>query len=285
MTCSQLSRTRGADGRGDDVGHRVRVAHRAELAQPRAVAEAGQHRGRDLQGEARLADAADTGQRDGSRLPQRLGDLRHLAFTSDEGRELLGQVGRVRAQRAQRGELLGQLLVCDLEETFGVREVAQAVLAEVGEADAVDRGVAHEPQRRERAQDLTAVRHRHESRGAVRRRPVVVAVAQLGLARVDAHTDPQREPVGPRLARERELRVDRRRDRVVRRGEHGVHTVAGRLHDETVVELDRGPEDLVVAGECGRHRRGLFLPEAGRALDIGEQERDRPRRQLGHYTP
>ena len=33
------------------------------------------------------------------------------------------------------------------------------------------------------------------------------------------------------------------------------------------------------------HRLGVLLPEARRALEVGEQERDRPRRQLGHVAP
>ncbi len=117
---------------------------------------------------------------------------------------------------------------------------------------------------------------------AVRRRPVVVAVAELGFAGVQPHADPQRRGVDQLLTRERELRLDRGADRVAGGREHGVHAVARRLHDVPAVRADRVVQDRVVAREGDRHRVGLLLPETRRALEVGEEKGDGARRQIGH---
>src|SRR5262245_38380228 len=40
-----------------------------------------------------------------------------------------------------------------------------------------------------------------------------------------------------------------------------------------------------MASQCVTHRLRMLFPQTGRALEIGEQERDRARRQLAHRTP
>ena len=56
----------------------------------------------------------------------------------------------------------------------------------------------------------------------------------------------------------------------------GVDAVAGGLHDHAVVLGDCTPHDLVVARQALAHGVGMLLPQAGRALDVGEEEGDRP---------
>ena len=51
------------------------------------------------------------------------------------------------------------------------------------------------------------------------------------------------------------------------------------------VLLDRVAQQRVVALQRRAHRGGMLLPEPRRALEIGEQERHRSRRQLLHVTP
>ena len=82
----------------------------------------------------------------------------------------------------------------------------------------------------------------------------------------------------PRLRVEAALRLDRRRDRVVRGRERGMEPVARRLHDQAVALLDGIAEDLVVAGERVADRVGVLLPQPSGALEIGEQERHRASR-------
>jgi hypothetical protein len=84
---------------------------------------------------------------------------------------------------------------------------------------------------------------------------------------------------------ERQLRVHRGGDRVVSGVEGSVEPVAGRLDHEAIVRLDGGAHDRIVTGERRPHRLGMLFPEARRALEIGEQERDGSRRHLAHSHP
>jgi len=47
------------------------------------------------------------------------------------------------------------------------------------------------------------------------------------------------------------------------------------------VVLEHLPEQGIVARQRGLHRRALLFPQAGAALDVREQERDRATRQCG----
>ena len=64
-----------------------------------------------------------------------------------------------------------------------------------------------------------------------------------------------------------------------RRGaEHRHEPVARGLDDLAAGAVDRGAQQLVVPAECGPHGVGRLLPQAGAALDVGEQDRDDTRR-------
>jgi len=109
-----------------------------------------------------------------------------------------------------------------------------------------------------------------------------VAVPQLGLAGVNGDPDPQLGSDRPVLAAE--LALDRRGggDRVRRPGEDGQDRVPLSAHlDEVAAVLSDGGADQFVVNRHGRaHRRRVRLPAAGRALDVGEKEGDRPLRRI-----
>ena len=78
------------------------------------------------------------------------------------------------------------------------------------------------------------------------------------------------------------MRVACRRNRIVGASERRREAVpAGREHVATMV-LDRTAHELVVSDEGATHLVRNGLPPAGAALDVGEQERHRPRRNLPH---
>jgi hypothetical protein len=58
----------------------------------------------------------------------------------------------------------------------------------------------------------------------------------------------------------------------------------GGFQDVPPVGIDSPPHDLVMASEGGPHRLRCRLPQRRRALDIGEQERDRPRRRCHRHS-
>ncbi len=169
-----------------------------------------------------------------------------------------------------------------LEDLLGLGQTTELVRAEIQEVDA---GAADELAGDERHQDLAAVAHRHQPGRPVQRRTVVVAVAQLRSAGVHTHAHPQRAGLGPRFGAQRELRVDCRIHGLGRAREGGEEPVPGRLHHVPTAGLHGGGHHLVVTRQCPAHRVGMLLPQTRRPLEIGEQERHRPRRQLRHPQP
>ncbi len=106
-------------------------------------------------------------------------------------------------------------------------------------------------------------------------RPEVIAVALLAGTGMQAHADQDWPARRPGLRTQRLLSGQDRGDCGWCRPERRAEGVAYRLEDITARGLDGRPEDLVVAAERDRHWRRLGLPQPGRALDIGEQQRDR----------
>ena len=157
-------------------------------------------------------------------------------------------------------------------------EVAQTVFAEAARGKRPARNL----DRRARGEDLTAVGDGHHARGAVHRRTEVVTGTFLGLAGVQAHAHDQWSRRSPRRIGESGLCSLGSRERVVRGREPRVEAVTRGLHHVPVVGDDRRVDDLVVQSQRGLHRVGMLLPQACGSLDVGEQERDRSRRQLDH---
>jgi hypothetical protein len=98
---------------------------------------------------------------------------------------------------------------------------------------------------------------------------------------VQPHPRPQRSRQLPCLGQQRALRRERGGKRVGRPREGGVHVVAGHLHDLAAVGANRLAQERVVTRQPGAHQLGALFPQRGLALQVGEQERHRARRQ-GH---
>ena len=72
--------------------HQQRIADRAELHLPHAIAVGVDHFGRHLQREPGLADPARSHERQQALTRQQPLDLHYLAFAADERRQRLGQI-------------------------------------------------------------------------------------------------------------------------------------------------------------------------------------------------
>ena len=114
-----------------DLEDRFLRVRGGELAQPHTVAGIRQHLGRDAQREARLPDTADAGERHESVRAHEGGHCLDLVVAPDEARQLRRQVGGIRVERSQRLEVGGKTRRVDLVHALDVREVPQAVLAQV----------------------------------------------------------------------------------------------------------------------------------------------------------
>ena len=130
--------------------------------------------------------------------------------------------------------------------------------------------------------DLGPVRGVHHACGPIHRRTEVVASAFVSLAGVDAHANPQRQVLRPRSPGEDDLGLDGGLDGMLRPLEGDTEPVPTRREDVTTASGDRRPQQLVMQGKSRPHRVGVPLPSRGRALDIREQKRHRPRRGLSH---
>jgi hypothetical protein len=116
----------------EQLDQRVVVTRGSELAQPRTVGVVGKYLGCHLRREARLTDATDPDDRDQSRPLERLGDPDQVLVASDEGRELHGKVSPESVDRPKWREVAVEPGRVDLEHPLGAREIAQAVLTEIG---------------------------------------------------------------------------------------------------------------------------------------------------------
>ena len=217
----------------DDVDQRVGLVGRRELAQPDTARVLRRELGSDLHRQPRLADATRAGEGDEPMVDEEVANLFHLVVAPDERRQLEREVGGERIERSQPREVARQRVVEQLEHAFRTREIAEAVLAEVAELDAVEelRGCS-------RHEHLAAVPDRHEARGAVHGRAEVVTVALDRIAGVHAHAYRRQ-----RFAGQRALGPSRARDRVDRPAEHRHHPVAGRLHHMAAGRFDRRAQD------------------------------------------
>ena len=262
----------------------LRIGDRRELAQPRTVRELADDLRRDLQREAGLADPAHPGQRHQATTdgPAPASD----AISASRPTNVVIWRGRLPGSAStdrNGGNSPRQTRRVHLEDPLGSRQVAQAVLTQI---DELDRPVAHAarsspptPRSDRRAPRSSAARHgsprcrSSRRRGTPPRRCAHPSAPAMG---------PSRRMTPPPSC---ELCVDRGVQRVVRGREHRVEPVTRRLDDVTVCSATASPEDRVVARQRRLHRVGMLLPQTRRTLEIGEQERDRPRRQLRHPTP
>ena len=190
------------------------------------------------------------------------------------------------ASSASRPPCVGRELSCSPTRTPGRRaqgrQVPQAMLARSINSTDPSRT---QRARRQRHHDLSPCATPIKRAGAVHLTAVIVAKSRFPPHRCAPHPHPQPTRLLERPRRQSELHRHRRVQRVTRRREHRVDPVTRRLDDVTAAGLHRAAEDRVVRRQCCLHRFRVLVPQARRTLHIGEQERDRPRRQLRHPDP
>ena len=119
-----------AQHRRDRGRHRRRVADRRQLDQPHAVGELADHLGTDLEGEPRLAHAADAGQRDERARSHELGDLADDRLPADQRGQLLWEVPREVVDAAEHREVDRESVGDDLVHRHAAVPPAQPVLTQ-----------------------------------------------------------------------------------------------------------------------------------------------------------
>src|SRR5712692_202056 len=168
-------------------------------------------------------------------------------------------------------------------DALALRAAAQFPVSAVEEADTGGKSVTGNLRAGAREEHLTAGPEPTDTRRPVERRTVIVAVALERLAGMHRDAHAYREIARPRLGGEGALDVRRGRDRVAGAAEHrqGRVAFAFGLDEDTAGLADDVLDDAVVALQREGHRFGVAFPEAGRTLDVGEEEGDDAARESG----
>ena len=152
------------------------------------------------------------------------------------------------------------------------------MLAEVAERNIIGKAPLHQDGGRLRKHHLTAVCRVGDAGSPMHIETDVVGRAEGTDPRVQPHPGPDDAVGWPRMVHQGMLSLHRCLERVHRSCEDGEEGIALGLDDDTIVFRDGGLDQGVVRLEDRDPviTEGLHQPR--RALDIGEEEGDRPRR-------
>ncbi len=222
-----------------------------------------------FKGQARLARPARSREREKAcPITELAHDLALLSLPTDEGARGPREV-RVRDRLERREALLPKLV--DRNRSL---DVLQAVLAQIGERDAVN-----EFPSRLREQHLSAVTRGRDSRGEVHVVPDVALVSNERSARVES--DAEVDPAFGERVRDRKGRGCRSRSG--REGEE--KGVSLRVYLDAILSRAGLADDAAVIGEllCVSLRTEL-VQELRRALHISEKKGDGAGREIGSHA-
>jgi len=113
---------------------------------------------------------------------------------------------------------------------------------------------------------------------------LIFAIDQRGDTRVQAHAHFDGR-LGPRFAVHRTLRIQRRLQSIARGRKGDEEGIAHDLEYKAMVRLHRRAHDLVMPLARRFPLGGMRLRQLRAAFNIGEQERDRTGRKVGHWHP
>ena len=111
---------------------------------------------------------------------------------------------------------------------------------------------------------------------------MVLPVMHHRFAGMHGNAHPQRPDITPIFGKQRALGIEGGGDGIRCGGKDGLHRVANGLDVDAVMGLNGRVEQSDVTRHRGRHRLAIPFPERGTAFDIGEQEGDGPRGEIGH---
>ena len=217
-------------------------------------------------------------------MTERLEHRCQLASTTHETRQGDGQLAGELFKRTQRRELPPQPGMADLKDHLRATDVTQLIRPKLCQHGTVWKCVAHKLLGDQRHDDLATVRRAHQASCAVHRRAEIVTVTQFSGTGMDPHPNPQWLGHRPWLIEQRQLGIDRGRNRGVRRRERGMDPITRSLDELTTIRRHRLPQNDVVASQRAPHDLRFPLPQPCRQLKISEQKRHRPRRQFDHVA-
>ncbi len=262
--------------------HQLRIGDRGQLDEEDPTGVVTERAAGNLKAESRLARASGPGQREQPVIAKQLADLGDFAVTSEEAGKPGRQIVRSGVERAQSGKVVLHAGDDELPEMLGMLEVLQPMLAEVAQIDTIRQRLAQQRPRRRRDQDLPAMADARDAAG-----PMDVE-ADVGLRREarlpGMETDPDADfaALRPRLGGQRALRPHGCRHGAGRGREGHEEGVALGADLHAVAGREGLAEQLLVTLEQGGPAVSLRAEQAGRALDVAEEEGDGAGQELGH---
>ncbi len=133
-----------AEHGGHRLRHEARLGQRRELDHPRAIGEAVEILGRDLQAQARLAAAPRADHRHERRLREKRTDMGEHVLPAHERRDLPRQIVALYRQRPERREAVPEVRMRKLMDVLGPREVLELVKSEAAKRGTLRQRVAAE---------------------------------------------------------------------------------------------------------------------------------------------
>ncbi len=267
-----------AERGGDRRCEIVRVGEHSQVDEPGAILQLAQELLCQLQGDARLADAARPGEGEQRRRCQQALRFGELRLATDEARQLARQVVGMRIHRPQRRELGRQVRDDRLEEPLLPGQVAEPMLPEVAERHPGRQLPGDQVMGRLRHEELPSVSGRADPCRPMDVDPDVAILPAACLSGVHPHPHGRCRTRGPLVAGNRALRLDPGGDRGPGAGEREVEAISCGIDLHPTPLRERVAQEPVVIGQ----QRGVLvaqsLQQRRRALDVGEQERDRSRR-------
>ena len=275
-------RTTGRLGHAERAGDRrqdeITVRQRAALDDPGPIVEALEERPGQPQADPGLADAAGSGQGEEAGVVEDADRLFELALPADEAGDFELEVVSRRVRGPERRERLLEAGADDLRQMLRGIDRPKPVRPEVDEAERRAHLAGDEVAGRLRDEDLSTVAGRADAGRAMDVDADVPFGGAHRFSGVEAHPILDDRAIRPGVAGDRELGVDRGLDGLSRRREDEVQAVAGVPALEGAVAGEGVADEAMVVGEDLRVAVAERLEEPGRALDVGEGERDRAAR-------
>ena len=253
---------------GDGREDKRRIGKRGEPNEPNAVGVLLDELGRGLQAQSCLAAATRSGEGEQADVvtSEELENVGELALASEERCRLHRKVRLI--ERLQRRELG----IPELIDPLGCLEILQSVEPEVAD------GHIDELPRRLGQQYLRPVSGRRDACPSVHIETDIPLLREDRLAGVDPHAN------SGRARREAVLGDPRRLYGVGGSGEGEEEGVALRVDLDAPMRRGGLAKDPAVLGEHPDVRVAQFVKQAGRALDVREDKRDRSRWEIGSHV-
>jgi hypothetical protein len=191
-----------------------------------------------------------------------------MGVEGSEGREVGGEVTRRNLEKAER-----------------VGEVPEPMLAEIAQAHSFWQIPRYNTVSNIGHKDLTAVSGRSDAGGAVDIHTNIPGLSGYRLARVEPDAHLRRSPIRPRMRLHGPLRRYGGKQGIPRPRKGREDGIPLSVHHLTLAFFDGGTEQAVVSCESLGITLTQPLKQARGALDIGEEESDRPGRQTRHARP